>query len=199
LVLEHAPHTLYSWLGSNQSSAEDVVDQLLSTVAFLHAEGVFHFDAHYGNVVTDGATTFLTDFGLVCDRAFHLSEAERAFLDGHAHYDHGEVLYSLAHPLFGLLSALADDDRKALLRRYRPEGPLDEMVALEVVLENLQSIVTDGSLGVSASYAAIVERYREVILFMGRFFSALRANRRKNTPFDDRHLRSLLVAAGVVR
>jgi hypothetical protein len=43
-----------------------------------------------------------------------------------------------------------------------------------------------------------VLRYRDVIAFMDDFSTTLRANPRKNTPFDDAELRRLLQAAGIL-
>jgi hypothetical protein len=184
-------------MADHGDDAAGMVDQLLSTVAFLRSQGVTHFDAHYGNVVTDGTTAFLTDYGLVNDRAFHLSADARTFLDRHRHYDDGEVLYSIGSVLLGLLGKVPAEGRGPFLRRYRPEGPLDQNIAFELMVTHADAIAADSDLGVTPTFAALVTRFRDVILFMHTFFVALRANRRKNNFFDDDHLRGLLVAAGV--
>jgi hypothetical protein len=160
---------------------------------------VFHFDAHHGNVVTDGHTPLLTDFGLASDRAFRLSAEEHAFLDAHRHYDFGETIYSAARALWGLLESVPEPEREALLRRFRPDMPTspDPGSIIEVLVSNLEALADDGSLAVPPAYVSIVARYRPVILLMNAFFSTMRTNRRKDTVFDDALLAGLLADAGV--
>lgn len=197
LVVEHVPHRMVEWVRDHQLAAGDVVEELVATIRFLHGNGVFHFDAHYGNVVTDGSTPLLTDFGLANDRAFDLSADEHTFLDRHRHYDFGETIYSLGNVLLGLLQQVPDEAREALLRRFRPDGPLDPESVLDVLVSNVETLASDGLLGVELANAAVVTRYRPVILFMSAFFSAMLANRRKNTFFDDARLARLLAEADV--
>lgn len=196
LVLEHVPHCMFDWLRENQSVAGGVVDQLVATIRFLHDHGVFHFDAHYGNVVTDGSTPLLTDFGLANDRAFQLSPGEHAFLDRHTHYDFGETIYSVGNVLLGFLVPMPAEEREAFLRRFHPSGPLDHL-ALDLLVSNVETLASDNLLGVSPAYAEVVARYRPVIHFMNAFFSTMRNNPRKDTFFDDSRLAGLLGDAGV--
>jgi hypothetical protein len=177
LVLEHVPHRMFEWIGENQSAVAGVVDSLLETLRFLHGAGVFHFDAHWGNVVTDGATPLLTDFGLVTDLSFDLTANERAFVDRHQHYDFGETIYSVGNSLLGL--------------RDLPELPKDHDAGIAMLVNDVHN------LGLSPVYAETVTRYRDVILFMSSFFAAMRHNHRKNTFFDDARLAALLADAGV--
>src|SRR5437764_10076570 len=194
LVLEHFPHSVIDWVGDHQSAASDVVDELLATIRFLHGHGLFHFDAHYGNVVTDGSTPFLTDFGLANDWAFDLSTDEQAFLDTHRHYDFGETIHSLGHVARHLLQAAPEEERDAVLRRFGPGGRGSDF---DLLVSNVETLASDGLLGVTPAYAQVVVRYRPVITFMSAFFSAMRTNRRKNTFFDDSRLAGLLTEAGV--
>lgn len=197
LVLEHVPHRMFEWVGDHQAETSAVVDSLVDTIRFLHGHGVFHFDAHYGNVVTDGTLPLLTDFGLASDRAFGLSDREREFLDRHAHYDFGEAIYSVGNALLGRLFPLPEAERDDVLARLRPERPGDPDSVVDALVTNASALASDGVLGLSAELAEVVDRYRPVILFMSSFFAAMRANRRKNTPFDDAQLARLLSDAGV--
>jgi hypothetical protein len=190
-VLEHAPHRMFEWVHGNQSAVGGVVDSLVDTLRFLHGEGVFHFDAHYGNVITDGSLPLLTDFGLVTDVAFELSESERAFVDRHHHYDFGETIYSVGNALLGFLFRLPEEDQRALLDRLEGRGAIDRLVS------NVESLTAEGSLGIAAELADVVVGYRPVILFMSTFFDAMRSSNRKNTFFDDALLARLLADAGV--
>ena len=55
---------------------------LCQTVTFLRQHGIVHFDAHFGNVLTDGDEYYLADFGLALDGTFELTATERRFLIG---------------------------------------------------------------------------------------------------------------------
>jgi hypothetical protein len=53
----------------------------------MNDRGLFHFDAHFANVLTDGAQCFFADFGLATAPTFELSPAEAAFLDANRTHD----------------------------------------------------------------------------------------------------------------
>lgn len=199
LVLEHVPYRLVDWLSGHLSMTGKLIDQLIGTIRFLHDHGVFHFDAHAGNVVTEGTAPLLTDFGLASDRAFRLTAHEHAFLDAHQHYDFGEAIYGTTSGLWALLAMLPDGHRDGLLRRFRPDMPAtpDPGLIAELLVTNLETLADDGSLKVPPEYVRVVARYRPIILFMNAFFSSMRSNRRKNTFFDDALLAGLLTDAGV--
>jgi hypothetical protein len=46
-----------------------------------------HFDAHFENILTDGSTIFLADFGLALAAGFDLSPDEAVFHEQHASVD----------------------------------------------------------------------------------------------------------------
>ena len=58
----------------------------------LQSREMVHFDAHWANIITDGARYRLVDFGLAMSTNMELSEPERTFLSNHLHYDYGVVL-----------------------------------------------------------------------------------------------------------
>ena len=130
LLAEYVPYQLFYWIPANQSAAVGFVDQLLATVRSLHADGVFHFDAHFGNVVTDGTRPLLTDFGLATSLGFDLSAEERAFIDAHRHYDFGVILFSAGRAVHDLSPADIDPGYAAMLERFGPViGCMTEFLA----------------------------------------------------------------------
>lgn len=193
IVLEHVPHTMYEWLLDHQAAAPALLAQLCRAVAFLHDRGVLHFDAHYGNVVTDGTDVRLTDFGLVLDDSFELSDAERAFFRSHQHYDFGEAIANLGSLLVGLMDR-GDDTTQAAIADAASIAPGAKRAA--VLAANIERIVALGLLDVDPVLLDLTVRYRDVIVFMWTFFNALQANPRKDTPFDDAFLARLIEAAG---
>jgi hypothetical protein len=100
LFLEHMPYGLQSWLHESPDRLHQVLDDMRMTIDFLRKHGVIHFDAHFGNILSDGERAYLTDFGLVLDRSFELSDDELAFFEANIHYDYGEVLWCLGFLLY---------------------------------------------------------------------------------------------------
>jgi serine/threonine protein kinase len=88
LFLEYLPYALTDWLEQQVASGDDhansaiamVEQNLRTTVAFMKSSGLFHFDAHLGNILTDGEQLYLTDFGLATCPRFDLSAEEADFL-----------------------------------------------------------------------------------------------------------------------
>ena len=197
LVLEHVPDRLFDWLRDHQDAAGAIAEHLTATVRFLHDHGVFHFDAHEGNVVVDGAAPLLTDFGLANDRRFALSPDEHAFLDRHQHYDFGEALYGVGDVLHGMLAAVGADEGQRVLRELGAVEPHDPEAVVGLLVASVEALAAERALGVTRTYADVVVRYRRVILFMNDFFSAMRTNPKKNSFFDDAQLAGLLADAGV--
>ncbi len=198
LVLEHFPHTVSSWLRSNQPATGRVIEQLCRTIEYLGKHGVVHFDAHLANVVGDGQDVYLTDFGLLLDPDFDLSESERAFLARHSRYDYGEALASVGALLLDMLQAMEPEGRRRLEERYGVAPGAGPDAALATLLDRLEHIQEAGDLPVERGFVDAVTPYRDVIVFMSHFLTTLRRNPRKDTKYDDAALGRLLDAAGVI-
>jgi hypothetical protein len=196
IVLEHLPHTMSRWLTDNQPAVAGVIEQLRDTIAFLREHGVVHFDAHFSNVVTDGSTHYLADYGLLLDRDFELSPAERAFLERHIDYDYGEALMSVGAQLLWLFLRLPDGDRPPVLRALGIDDSVPPYMHTRKFIASVENIA--GLMDVDRALVDAVVRYRPVMLFMQDFLDTLRANPRKDTRFDEGELRRLLCEAGVL-
>jgi hypothetical protein len=196
MVLERVPHRMSEWILSNQSSVDDVIRQLFDLVGLMRRNGMVHFDLHFGNVLTDGTTAHVVDFGLVSAEEFHLSKAEREFLGAHAYYDYGTIIGCLGLTPWWKLFSLEESPREQILRRHDwlRAAQTQEEVA-RGFLEHAEAMTT-GPLKISPKYVETLHRYGPVIRYMTAFTSAMRRNPRKNTPYDDDHVRRLLEDAG---
>lgn len=96
LFLEHVPQTLGAWLGERRGHAPAGGDgspyawaeeALVRGADFMSSRGLVHFDAHFGNVLTDGRSVYFADFGLALSSGFELSRGEAGFLADHRAYD----------------------------------------------------------------------------------------------------------------
>lgn len=196
IFLEHIPNEMGTWLGANQHATQQVLRDLQETITFLRRHGIVHFDAHFGNVVTDGNRAYLTDFGLVLDDAFQLTDDDRAFLRRHNRYDYGEALMSLGEVIFFAYVSMPPPKRAALHAHLGvPEGESSPRV-VETIVANLEDVAAHGAMKLDASFVAAILQYRDVMAYMNDFLDALRVNERKDTPYDDEHLALLLTASG---
>jgi hypothetical protein len=94
LFLEYVPETLHAWLTGGLTNQRPVAaaipalyDQWRETAAFMNDRGMHHFDLHRHNVLTDGESIYVADFGLALCADFDLSPTERAFFETHRLYD----------------------------------------------------------------------------------------------------------------
>ncbi|WP_329103275.1 serine/threonine protein phosphatase [Micromonospora sp. NBC_01699] len=132
LFLEHLPQTLHEWLTEQVALGTDAIEaacvmverQLIADVAFMNANGLTHFDAHFRNILTDGRRLYLADFGLATSPRFDLSPAERDFLAANSSHDAAYAVTTLVNWLVtALIGAVGPRpftarERNELVRRY---------------------------------------------------------------------------------
>jgi hypothetical protein len=106
LFLEHLPRTLGAHLREQFSTVPDpaalvteLEARLDALLAFVHARGVLHMDAHFENILSDGDQIYLADYGLAMSRSFELSPAEEAFFATHETFDRCTAINSVVHAL----------------------------------------------------------------------------------------------------
>lgn len=188
IFLEHLPHSMWQWLLNRPDDIDRMTGQVYDVVSFLRDHDIVHFDAHFGNVLTDGEQAYLTDFGLFLSARFDLSDRERAFLARHGHYDYGSLAAMAGVQLTWWYLSLPEAEQESVRAHL---GAVDDGGALVRGVERLGGVV-------HPALAEAAVRYREVFEYMSGFFERMRANPRKDTPYDDAKLRELLLAAGVI-
>lgn len=139
LFLEYIPHTLHDWLGDQLATGDAeaacaLVEQgLEATTAFLGAQGLLHFDAHFQNILTDGRRLYLADYGLALSSRFRLSRQERGFFARHLHYDRAYTVWFRVIWLVTELYGYRGQERSAFIRSCadgaRPGGGIPEAAA----------------------------------------------------------------------
>jgi hypothetical protein len=196
LFLEYVPHTFDPWLSRHPNRLGRALEELRATINFLRKKGIIHFDAHYWNVLTDGEQIYLTDFGLVLDRSFALTESERSFFQQHMDYDYGEVLACLDSVLLHVYGAAPEQAKRELQQRYSIPDPTHYHEQSRILLDNLEAILQSGILTLDKSAAATLLKYRPIVMLMGSFFSSLQQSNRKDAQFPHARLRRLLKETG---
>jgi len=87
LFLEHLPRTVHALLQADVSAAARVEAQLRDAITFMNGAGLWHFDGHFDNILSDEHQVYLADYGLALHEGFELSAGERDWLRRHADYD----------------------------------------------------------------------------------------------------------------
>lgn len=188
LFIEYVPHVLRSWLGAHLDQLKMVMVGMHRIIEFLRERGVSHFDAHLGNILTDGKQVFLTDFGLALDEEFALDEEERAFFEAHRHYDAGTFLRSLRWPALQMADAWDDATRREVSTRHGD-------TSFATLLDNLEELVDSETLPLPGAYVDILLQYRDAIRVMDRVVTALRTGLKLRGGYDDNQLRRALQGA----
>jgi hypothetical protein len=173
LFLEYVPRTLSQWLTDQVALGEAATDaaaaflerELRATVAFLGGQGLFHFDAHFGNILTDGQRLYLTDFGLATSTRFDLADAERAFLATNASHDGCHVMGQLVNALVTRLAGVSTwQERFAYIRRCAETGEPPRMPPVA---------------------ASVVARYAPLAAVVNEFYRSLHDDRSTPYPVAD--------------
>jgi hypothetical protein len=126
LFLEYLPQNLDAWLTSQLAVGPDVVAAacdmvqrcLLADIAFMNANGLVHFDAHFRNVLTDGDRLYFADLGLATSPRFDLSTDERDFLALNASHDTGYAVRELLNWIVANVVGIAAPETGGPVERY---------------------------------------------------------------------------------
>ncbi|MDY7106736.1 MAG: hypothetical protein S0880_36630 [Actinomycetota bacterium] len=161
LFLEHLPHALPDWLDDRMAEGAEAFDAAVAMVerclrrdvALMNRSGLFHFDAHFANILTDGRRLYLADFGLASSPRFELTSAEADFLEANRSHD---ACHSITRLVDWLVTALTD-------------------VADGRAHNELIADIADGAepVGMSGTAAAIVRRYAPVAVVVNEFYRRL--------------------------
>ncbi|MFJ1756387.1 protein kinase family protein [Kitasatospora sp. NPDC088134] len=172
LFLEHWPQTLGDWLDGHPERAGGAPHawaerELARGVAFLRAHDTVHFDAHPGNLLTDGETLCFADFGLALRADFALTPEEREFLERHRDYDR---YHAFGH----------------LLRRQLADTRPDRQQQTEFLRAWAAGAAGADRAAVTATTAGLLDRHARTALAFEEFRQRLLADRR--TPFPAEEL-----------
>lgn len=125
LFLEFIPHRLDRWLqseleadGGQLAAAITLVErQLVEQILAMNRNGVFHFDAHFANILTDGDRLYFADYGLATSPFFDLDAGERQFLEANSTYDLCNVVTRLVNQVVATLCRVSSrSERNGLIR-----------------------------------------------------------------------------------
>ncbi|MBD8499280.1 protein kinase family protein [Paenibacillus arenosi] len=184
LFCEYIPYNLHNWLNDQVANGEhaasaalSLVDsELRSTVCFMNKNGLFHFDAHFKNILTDGHHLYISDFGLATSSHFELKDAELTFIELNKNHDGYYVVTWLVNWLVAALAGKFDRSERIEFIRRCAEG--------KETFELMDSA------------AEIIMRYAPLAVVINDFYTNLMSNNR-NTPFPLEEIERVCVEMGL--
>lgn len=195
LFLEYMPHEIEPWLLENPSKINDVLADVRTAVTFLRAKGIIHFDVNFDNIISDGERAYLTDFGLVLDERFALTEDEILFLKQNTYYDYGSLLGSVDLLFYETYKSLPDDKKRKLLEKYGvPEG-IHPGSQTSILLSHVEQVLTE-DIQIDRTYAATLIKYHRITKLFLDFYVSMRESNKKDTIFPNAELERLLKETG---
>jgi len=198
LFLEYIPHTLWSWLDKHMEQLDELVRQMQHTLTFLRQNDIIHFDAHLGNILTDGRRFYLTDFGLSSDKIFALDKRERAFFTRHRHYDCGEFISAVCDYICLLYRGLSNSKKVQMKNRYGADEKMPSRYLYALFLERIDEIHDDGIMDLPPNYVDFIKKHHATATLMNDFFIRLVTRNQKDAIFNGGKLRRFLKEAGFV-
>ncbi len=176
LFLEYLPVALPDWLAAQVDCGDEVATaavamiegSLRRDIAFMNGAGLYHFDAHFGNIRTDGQRLYFADLGLATSPRFELSQAESSFLMANRSHD---ACHTLTRLVDWLVTELAG-------ARYRVER--DEFI--------VRCAEGHGPEDLLPAAAAIIRRYAPIAMVINEFYRRLHLEDR-TTPYPAEEIR----------
>ncbi|MET7751933.1 serine/threonine protein phosphatase [Micromonospora sp. NPDC005367] len=186
LFLEYIPHNLHDWFSGQlafgeeaATSASRMVEQHLRTdLAFMNANGLHHFDAHFGNMLTDGRRLYLADLGLATSPRFDLSATEAEFVARNMSHD---MCYAVTQLVNWLVTNVCGVAVPAT------GGPVERNDYIRRCATGAE--VVDAA----PTVAAIIKRYAPVAVVMNGFYWDLFGESR-TTPYPVETIRHAMAA-----
>lgn len=183
LFCEYVPYNLHNWLTEQVAMGENAANSafamldsnLLSTVSFMNANGLLHFDVHFNNVLTDGHRVYISDFGLATSSRFELSDSELEFFELNKTHDGCYVATQIVNWLVAALTGRMNRSERIEFIRRCAEG--------KEFLEVMDSA------------AEIIMRYAPIAVVINDFYTNL-VSKNRNTLFPVEEIERVCMKTG---
>lgn len=187
IFLEYFPYVLYDLLKPDVKQVNSYIAQMTKTIDFLKKNNIIHFDAHQGNIVSDGKTFYLTDFGLVLDIEFNLTDLERDFFKRNDYYDYATILSNIGEPLTNQIGKEKEYFDK---KYFRNDGKISEEEFYKIVYNNLDEVCT--YLKFDESYVHLLKKYWNLMIIYPIYHYNMRHNNKKDNVFLNDTVKKLI-------
>jgi len=178
LCLEYFPTTMYSSNIIDKNTAW-YINQISTIITFLKKHEVIHFDAHLGNLITNGKILILTDFGLVLDKSFRLTKPEIAFFNKNTNYDKATLITNISRGIFN--HVLKSDNTPKYEKKYNFDKNTENEKLNNIVFDNIDDI----GKAFNDNYIQTLKKYRSIIIKYKAFIYKLRRDNTKSVVFPN--------------
>lgn len=163
LLLEHVPWNVEDWLGRELArgdaaagaAIELLQHTLLAAIRPMNERGLFHFDSHLRNILTDGDAVYVSDFGLATSPDFDLTAVERRFVEDHLLHDPAYTISRVVNQVVTALSGVVDP---------AAPDPAARNAYIRRCAEGAQAV------GVPPAAAALITRFAPLVVVMNGFY-----------------------------
>jgi hypothetical protein len=163
LFFEWLPEPLPAWLARQVATGDAAAERaiamverrLLVDVDQMNAAGLYHFDAHLDNILTDGERLYFVDLALAMSPRFELSASEARFLDANLSHDRCHTIRCLVNWLVTAFTGTSD---------WQARNQLISRVATGEALAGVPSVAANLIARHAPVAAVINEFYRQLHL-----------------------------------
>ena len=177
LCLEYFPITVYEI--NLIEKTKWYMSQISTIITFLKKHEVIHFDAHPGNLVTNGKILILTDFGLVLDKSFNLAKPEIAFFNKNTNYDKATLIANISENIFN--HVFKSDNIAKYEKKYNFDKNTEREKFENIIFDNIDVI----GKAFNKNYILAVKKYRSIIIKYDVFIYKLRRDNTKSIVFPN--------------
>lgn len=186
LCLEYFEFTLNQWLTDDPERISLYLDQMIKVCNFLKENQIIHFDAHIHNILTDGKTMYLTDFGLVLDKQYLSEEKELDFFEKNRYIDYAHVIANIYEYLF---NKIFDQNLESIGIK---EGHMRDTMEsnLKIIFDNLEKLTK--YFNCNPGYYVSLKKFQNIAFLFNSFMYKLRFNEKKDNVFPNEEIKKLL-------
>ena len=168
LFLEYIPLVVTEWLDDSYQKNKSYLIQMMNIISFLRKHNIIHFDTHTSNMLTDGQTIYLSDFGLVYDSEFKTSTLERQFYDANTCYDYGYVIGEL---WVGILKLFLKN-----INVFKTKYGFDKKIGFSprFIVSHIDEVAQE--LNIDVKYIELIKKLIPIIRIQIEFIYDLRVN-----------------------
>lgn len=188
---------LSDWVAKNPSKIAAMLPKALKSIDFLYNNGLIHFDAHIDNWLTDGRNLYLSDFGLVLDREFELTESEKKSFEKHRFYDYTQVVETFGRTLLDTHFSIHPRQGEVVDKEIEQWADA-EIPRVNLLLHTALALHKANRITLPASLIEFIHRYQTIMIEKNCFLYDIYRGRKTTEKYPAQRLEKLLRQVGIV-
>jgi hypothetical protein len=186
LFIEWFPKVVHTWLLENKTNLNSFYEQAFKLLHFLQSNNIIHFDTHGSNIVVDSNNIiYLTDYGLVLDKSFHLSTKELQFFNKNKYYDYGLLCFIMPHYLIDKFNL----NEKFYRNKLNIVKKIIYEQFLNIFLKNYKIVFDKEKIKIPNKLTNIIKIAN---IYYNNFYKLITYNDKKNNIFPNNKIKNIL-------